>query len=489
VKLTKPAIAAPPAKIQRPCVWEATDRQSLFLECDDYEVLYGGAVGGGKSDALLIDGWCLPFMGHRNPNHRAIIFRRSYPELEELIDRAADLWPQFIGRGLKYDKVSHRFTTPHGAKFQFGYMQNDKDRFKYKRAWNWIGFDELTLWASSVGYEYLMTRNRSTDKSLPKYMRATTNPDGPGQKWVMERWGITPEGDGTRIAVPVQMEVEDGRGGWMKQEREITRTFIPARLSDNPHLRGTGYREILQMQDDPDVVEALLEGKWIGNRVRGAVYVNQMQKARNEGRICAVSFNPAFPVNTFWDLGYNDTTAIWFHQQVGPANHFLRCFENSGVGLEYYASELQRLSAEFGYTYKTHYLPHDGAHRSRKAQGKNDKELLEALLPGQRFEVGKVTPSKITGINQTRAGMATAYFDKVNCADGIAALDAYHFRFDQNLGSYSTEPVHDWSSNYADALRGFGQDYEPIRQITEQATPEWKRNLLSRTKRRNAATA
>lgn len=484
----------PAGLLQKPTrvIWEPTDRQVLFLESDDYEVLYGGAVGGGKSDALLMDGLGLAYGAHLNPNHSAIIFRRSYPELMELIDRAREIFGQMdriFGGKVHWNPTDHRFTFPKGGHFRFGYLANDQDRFKYKQAYNWIGFDELTLWATSVCYDYLRTRNRSSDIKLPKYMRSTTNPDGPGQKWVMERWGISQEGEGTRQTVMVPMELPDGRGDFHTVPTEIARAFIPARLSDNPHLRGTGYAETLALQDDPDVVEALLKGKWIGNRVRGAIYINQMQLARSQNRIGVVPFNPAVPVNTFWDLGLNDTTAIWFHQQDRGSNRFPLCMESSGVGLEYYAGELQRLQAERGYVYGKHYLPHDGVNRTIQGGAKRTIDLLRQLLPGHKFEIVPRTPQVITGIRQTRAAMATCVFDKVGCADGIAALDAYRFKFDQNLQVFGTEPVHDWASNYADGFRQFGQGYEGVKMVTEQAMPEWKKQALSRVRRRSSATA
>jgi len=77
-------------------VWQPSPKQALLLGCDDFEVLYGGAAGGGKSDALLIDAWCLQHGGPLNPNHRAVIFRRNYKDLRDLIDRAEVLYPKFI---------------------------------------------------------------------------------------------------------------------------------------------------------------------------------------------------------------------------------------------------------------------------------------------------------------------------------------------------------------------------------------------------------
>lgn len=434
-------------------VWEPTDRQSVFLACDDFEVLYGGAAGGGKSDALLIDALCLQHGGHENFHHRAILFRRSFPELRDLIDRAKEIYPLIVP-GAKFNNQERIWTFPSGAKIEFGYLQHDNDRFRYRgRAWNYIGFDELTLWSTSVCYLYLFSRCRSTDRSLPRYIRATTNPDGPGQKWVMERWGI--EASGKETNIPVDL-VDDELG----TVTTLRRRFVPARLSDNPHLSGTGYREAL-LQMEPEERESLLKGLWKGSKVKGAYYLNEMQKLRSTGRIRRVPYQPGVPVDTFWDLGRNDTTAIWFYQFVAGEHRFIHAYENSGEALDHYASYL--LSR--GYVYGTHYLPHDaGYERLTKAteDAATFEEMLAELLPSHRFNVIPRILDVTVGINQTRMKMSgNVYMDEVECADGIAAIDNYKKRYSEKLDCFLDEPLHDRYSNYADAFRQWGQAGQP----------------------------
>jgi hypothetical protein len=442
-------LALKPAAEAVETIWQPTERQEAFLACDDFEVLYGGAAGGGKSDALLVDALCLQHGGPDNPHHRAVLFRRSFPELRDLIDRALELYPLIVD-GAEYNQTEKVWTFPSGAKVEFGYLQHDNDRLKYRgRAWNYIGFDELTLWPTSVCYLYLFSRCRSTDRSLPRYIRATTNPDGPGQKWVMERWGIQEDGKETNLPVDI---VDDELG----TVTTMRRRFIPARLSDNPHLSGTGYREAL-LQMSPEEREALLKGLWKGSKVKGAYYVNEMQKLRAAGRIRRVPYQPGVPVNTFWDLGRNDNTSIWFHQLVAGEDRFIHAYESSGEALDHYA---QYLLAR-GYVYGTHYLPHDASYERLTEQTEGSKtfqEMLENLLRGHRFEIIPRITEVTVGIQQTRMKMAgNIYIDEVECSDGIIALDNYRKKYNEKLDTYMEIPLHDRYSNYADAFRQWGQ--------------------------------
>lgn len=406
-----------------------------------------------NSDALLIDCLCLQHGGLTNPRHRAVLFRRSFPELRDLIDRSIELYPDIANCSTDaYNKTEKIWTLPSGAKIEFGYLQNDADRLKYRgRAWNYIGFDELTLWATSVCYLYLFSRCRSTDRTLPRYIRSTTNPDGPGQKWVMERWGI--QEDGKETCLPVDIEDEE-----LGTVTTMHRRFIPARLTDNRHLSGTGYREAL-LQLGPEEREALLKGLWRAKSARGAYYAREMQKLRAEGRIRRVPYTPGEPVNTFWDLGWNDTTAIWFHQFIAGEHRFIHAYENSGESLDHYA---QYLLAR-GYALSgTHNLPHDAENKSLQT-GKSTIEILRGLLPGLRFEVVPRVEAVLTGINETRLKLGgNVFIDATECADGIAALDNYRKTYSEKLDSFTETPVHDRFSNYADAFRQWGQGWRSV---------------------------
>ncbi len=453
--------------MNEPTLWEPAPKQAMLLSAVDFEVLYGGSAGAGKSDGLLIDALGLQQNAIDNRNYQAILFRRTFPDLRDLIDRSQELYP-YMGGGGKYDKQSHIWTWPSGARIEFGHMQYDSDRFKYRgRAFQYVGWDELTLFPTDVPYRYLLSRVRTKDPKLTCYVRATTNPDGPGFRWVKEYWRIQTEGTSTRFRV----QVEDPETG---ETSESGRRFISARLSDNPHLANSGYRQTLLLLS-ADEQRALLMGRWETPNIKGAYYAEQMERARLDGRVLKIPRLDGEPVNTFWDLGWNDTTVLWFHQHVGMEHRFIDYIEANGKDLSYFAQQIQNRP----YTYGTHYLPHDAENKTLASGGKSVRQLLQGLLPAHKFHVVPRTDSLVSAINQTRAVMSACWFDEDKCADGIAGLEAYRKEWDDKLGDFKPEPLHDWASNPADAFRQFAQGYEKIYAGQGRPKPTWRDRFKS----------
>lgn len=455
-------------------LWKPAPKQAMLLSAIDLEVLYGGAAGAGKSDCLLIDALGLQQNAIENRNYQAILFRRTFPDLRDLIDRSQDLYPAFGGR---YDKTSHIWTFPSGARVEFGHMQYDSDRFKYRgRAFQYIGWDELTLFPTDVPYRYMLSRLRSKDPAITCYVRATTNPDGPGFRWVKEYFRIQTEGASTRFKV----EVTDPE----TQEVHVHgRRFISARLSDNPHLADSGYRQTLLLLSEEEQ-RALLMGRWETPNIKGAYYAEQMEASRLAGRVLKIPLLPGVPVNTFWDLGWNDTTAIWFHQRVGMEHRFIDYIECSGKDLGFFAQEIQGRP----YVYGSHYLPHDAENKTLGSGGKSVRMLLQDLLKAHKFEVVPRTDSLVSAINQTRAVLPACYFDEDKCANGIAAMEAYRREWDERLGDFKQEPLHDWASNGADAFRQFAQGYREI--YAPGGKPKsWRDRLNMRSSNQGSAQA
>ena len=218
-----------------------TGPQTDFLAAPERDVLYGGAAGGGKSYAMLID----PLRFAHRAAHRALILRRSMPELRELIDKSRELYPKAFP-GCKYKEVEKLWNFPSGAKVEFGFLERDADVYRYQgQAYSWIGFDEITHLPTEFGWNYLASRLRTTDPDITPYMRCTANPGGVGATWVKKRY-IDPH-------PPNESFVGEDR---------LSRKFIPARLDDNPYLAEDGrYEEMLQALP-PTQRKQLLEGNW-----------------------------------------------------------------------------------------------------------------------------------------------------------------------------------------------------------------------------------
>jgi len=185
--------------------------------------------------------------------------------------------------------------------------------------------------------------------------------------------------------------------------------------------------------------------------IEGAFYGEQMTSLRNRGRICEVPWEPSLPVQTFWDLGMNDSMTIWFHQRVGAANRLIDYYQSSGEGLQHYAKTLK----EKGYFYGRHYMPHDIAVRELGNNAKSRKEVAEGL--GIR-PIVKVTRPKnveevLDGIEAVRAFLGSCWIDEISCAEGIRALDNYQKEWDDNAGTWKRGPLHNWASHGSDALR------------------------------------
>lgn len=409
-------------------IWEPTPKQSEFLAASDDEVLFGGAAGGGKSDALIVDALGASHDGFLNPRYRALLIRKTFPQLREIVDRTRVLYPSVIP-GAQYKEADKEWIFPSGAKIIFGYCERDPDVLQYQgQEFQWIGIDELGHFPTSYVYEYLTSRLRSPDKSLRCYMRASCNP---GPKWIMQRFGITKGGQ----ASMVELEVEG---------RKFRRRFIPSFLSDNSHLDGTGYRERLLQLPEAER-QMLLEGRWDVFDVPSAVYRDEMRKARDSGSIRLVPHDPVLKTHTVWDLGFADSMAI-ICAQKGPdgAIRVVDYLQDNRKPLDYYIRALK----DKPYNYGTDFIPHDGASK-HFLTGKSTKEVMEAM--GRNVTVLPRTDVD-EGIKLARMAFPRVYFDEVKAERLIDALQNYKYGINSQTGAY-TQPVHDENSHGADAFR------------------------------------
>lgn len=206
----------------------------------------------------------------------------------------------------------------------------------------------------------------------------------------------------------------------------------------------------------------------------GAYYGKEMTRAENEGRIGRVPYDPRAKVFTYWDLGIDDTTAIWIGQRVGHEYHWIDYLEESGQGLEYYIKELQKKD----YIYETHYLPHDAAAREL-GTGKTREEVLRTKGLGRRTRI--VPRAEVAdGINAVRLMLANSWFDLEKCKRGVDALKNYERKWDSKNKIFQQRPLHNWASHGADAFRTAAMsDSDKMDQIEERKLPRMQKNKFS----------
>jgi len=269
---------------------QPTAKQQTFLDLDCLEALYGGAAGGGKTDALLHAALQYAHV----PGYAAMLFRRTYTELAlpDAIMARSHEW--FAGTQAHWSGLDKRwaFPTDSGAPstLTFGYLDGPNDHMRYQgMAAQFYGLDELTHYRQRQ-YQYLFSRLRRLQGSdVPLRMRGATNPGGFGHDWVRQRFNIPDKVDFGRVYN------NDGR------------VFVPASLRDNPHLDAEAYEAALQQLDATQRAQ-LQSGQWIRDQ-DGLVY-------REFGRQCVVSALPELVYGETWkrllacDFGVVDPTAF-----------------------------------------------------------------------------------------------------------------------------------------------------------------------------------
>lgn len=217
---------------RRWCPHSPHPKQAQFLALPDLEALYGGAAGGGKSDALLMA--ALQYADV--PGYAALLLRRTYADLALPGAIMARSHEWLAGTEAHWDGQNHRWTFPSGATLSFGYLDTERDKFRYQGAeLQFIGFDELTQFPKSW-YVYLLSRlRRLKGAAVPLRARGATNPGGIGHRWVKERF---------------------------VDEATALGPFVPALLDDNPSLDQEEYEQALARLD-PTTRAQLRHGVWV----------------------------------------------------------------------------------------------------------------------------------------------------------------------------------------------------------------------------------
>lgn len=410
-------------------VWKPHPRQeqALMIRPDQaFEVLYGGARGGGKTDTG--QAWLL--YDHEHPLYRALVVRRNADDLRDWIDRARIF---YAGLG---DMVGHppefRFST--GGVIRTGHLKDENAYTKYQgHEYPKQLIEELTHIPSESQYLKLIASCRSTVPELRPQVMANCNPDGPGFSWVKKRWGI----DGTPTE-PIWTQDKD-TGLW--------RVFIPARVEDNPTLMTNDPNYVKMLQGLPDGLrEAWLYGSWADPIIPGAYYTMALMQMRKENRIRTVPYDPQLKVWTIWDLGIGNQLVCGFVQKTSTEIRLIDVWQGEGSdGIP----QAKKMLDTKPYIYGGHFAPHDRS-RTEVGTGKTIFDSAAALglhfLPVPNLKVND-------GIDKTLMMLPRLIVDEQKCELALGAWRQYRKLWDEKTLDWKDEPFHDWTSHFSDMLR------------------------------------
>ncbi len=273
-------------------VWRPQPNQKRFIDCPVHEVFFGGARGGGKSDAILGE-WVRHATKH-GKNAVGIVVRRELTQLLELIERSKVLYTPI---GAKFNDQSKMWRFPNGARLRFAYLERDSDADNYiGSSFTRVYVEEIGTFPSPKPILKLMSCLRS-GAGVPVGFRATGNPGGAGHSWVKARY-VTPAPLGDKVIV----DPESG----------LKRIFIPSKVADNKYLDQDKYVAQLRMSGSEQLVRAWLDGDW--SAIESSFFANEWSDK---------VIIPPFAIPQHWvrlrsaDWGFSTPFAVYWSCVVG----------------------------------------------------------------------------------------------------------------------------------------------------------------------------
>lgn len=414
--------------------WSPQPKQETILARPEFELGFGGARGGGKSDA----GIAWTGYDSEQPRLRGLVVRKNATDLGDWLIRVKEIFPRVRVVGnppvLKFPGTGE---AGQGATFFTGHLKDKKALDKYVgQNLQRLLVEELNLIPSEESYVKLLASMRSTIPGVPAQVFTTFNPDNVGHTWIKRRFGLS----GIPRDPVITKDPKTGR----------KRIFVPATVEDNQVLMSNDPEYVRTLEGLPDGLrEQWRWGSWDDPIIRGAYYTVDLAQMRRDGRLCDLPFFPELSVHTWWDIG-GDTTVILFVQFVGDWIHIIDCYINDSLGFPFYLSKLQEFRETRGYNYGIHHFPHD-LDRMEWGSGRNRKEVLE--LKNMDYEVGERPQSKQGAIDASRLLFPRLKIDQHKGAQLIDALINYRKEWIEDKQTFNEKPVHDWASHPSDAVQ------------------------------------
>ena len=430
---------------------EFPDHLAVLFKPRRYKVLWGGRGAGrswGVARALLLLGTQRAI--------RVLCCRELQKSISESVHAVLKDQIAALGLGDFYRVEVAKIYGKNGTVFSFEGIKNNTTAIKSYEGIDYCWVEEANK-VSKASWDILTPTIRK-ETPLDWRERGLDGPEFKAEIWMT----LNPELDSDytyRYFVkddklkPVQHVGSNGLP-WVSMESENA-IVVKMTYRDNPWFPQVLLADLEDMKEkDYDSYLNVWEGH-TRQQLEGAVFKKQLQKMREEGRICRVPYEPEVPVDCFWDLGKRDYTAVWFGQYVGMQYRLLSFFEGQGeTDLRYYFKELDRRE----YSYGTQYLPHDAKHSKLGMQHSIEKQFRDKFGKSNVRIVPKIN-SIADGVNMTRMFLAKCWADEFECADGISHLGRYAYTVID--GQFSNEPFHDLHghSDCADALRQAAQTF------------------------------
>lgn len=394
----------------------------ILFQPKRYKVMYGGR-GGGRSwscaRALLIIGLERPI--------RVLCARELQNSISESVHQLLSDQIHDMGLDNCYRIQRDRILGENGTTFTFEGIRNNVNKIRSFEGIDYCWVEEANK-VSSNSWEVLIPTIRREGSEI----WITFNPELE-EDYTFKRF--VKNADDNMIVIKTT---------WRENE------FFPEVLMrEKDSLKALDYDKYLNV--------------WEGfplQILEGAVYARELRRCQEEGRITKVPWERSWPVDTYWDLGRADATAIWFVQRVAMQYRVLAYYQQRLEDITHYLKELQQRA----YLYGTMWLPHDA-----KAKQLGTKRSIEEVVRQAGYRV-QIVPrlSIVDGINAVRMVFPACWFDETLCEDGLHALRHYRYKIDA-AGSYAKEPMHDEASDGSDAFRMFAVASAERKGATDQA--------------------
>lgn len=460
--------------------WKPHDGpQTIFHQVGAYEALFGGAKGPGKTETILREG--LRQINH--PKYRACIFRRTFPQLGECIDRT---FKYFKRLGANYsDKDIHLklpgWTFPSGAKYCFSHLQHEKDKYNHQgREWHYLAFDQLEQFTESQ-YLYMLAQNRSSVPDLKCYVRTSANPGGVGHGWVKRRF-VDPF-KGTKLGtVKYFFRDENNEDVECSPDHEacMSRVFIPATLKDNPSLlkNDPQYINRLRMLSQNEQ-KAFILGDW--DSFSGQFF----SMWRYSKHVKRIPINPDFKKFLSLDYGFACPSSVGFWQiDYDGKIHRYREIYKEGLTYEklgHLIMEKTGPGEKFDYCVADPAIWGDISNHREGYRGENGAEILQSVF-GSFTTVMRADNNRIPGWGHMRIMLENETIScDPGCKDSIRTIpDLVHD--ETNVEDLNTDGDDHCGDDWRYAIESRPQKSDPKKTEILENSIEWF-NLMERRQR------